>query len=646
MKQLKLNISAENCGKNNTLLNFELINISEDFANFNRICFNLIYPLVEKTVKNADLHKHVATYYELKQPQKNGLDIGEGWKFSLNMTSNLNQYTDLPSGVFAIYNDEIIDIEYSLADKLAAKPILEFGEENDQDIGREIPVFSRRVNCFPQPQNIKHGELIADLSIGFNVNAAAIYTNCFEHAAEVESDFASDIVLFNSSTTGMPLNIIVDGFLQEDAYCLSISSQKVDIFAANLGGVHNAFMSLWQIAALNPKSVPCVEIDDAPRFEWRGQHLDVARQFFSVAEVKRFINHMALYKLNKFHWHLVDDEAWTIEIKALPQLTETISTRGYGQTMHPAYGSGGQSSGGFYTQVEMREIVAYAAKRNVEVIPEIDIPGHCFALLKTMPELLEAGDQSEYASVQGYEDNCLNPALPQTYAFLDTVFAEISQIFNSEYIHIGADERAHGSWEKSPKVAELMAANGYNSTEQVQTHFLNKVQDIAQKYGKKTGTWEEASEQGDIKKDGYIVSWKGVEAGIDAAERGYNVVMSPAQFCYFDMAQSAQFDEPGLTWTGSWVSMETTYGYDPIPQGTKPEVAAKYKGIQGCLWSENLYDKSIVDHQMFPRIIALSEICWLAPERKNFANFRRDLKQLHRPMLDVLGIKYRIRDFE
>ena len=640
MKPLKLNIVAEISNNEQTNLAFTLANVSPDTVAFDKLCFTFIYALIKKTYSNAKIIKQVGTYYELAVP-KGELSAGEDWQFDCLVETVLNQYTDLPAGLFAMNGDELIEVEYSRADKIAARIVDAVDDAEPVLMSKN----SRKMNCFPLPQEIEYLASIADLSRGFAINADDIFAQCFANVIEIEGDLAGEHNLFCLSDQGMELNLIADDGLASEAYRLTVSTSKIDLTAADAAGIHNGLMSLWQMAVLDKANVACVEINDAPRFEWRGQHLDVARQFFSMDEVKRFINHMALYKLNKFHWHLVDDEAWRVEIKALPQLTEQISSRGYGQISEPSYGSGAHDEGGFYSQQDMADIVAYAAKRNIEVIPEIDIPGHCHALIKLMPELLEAEDKSEYTSVQGYEENCLNPALPQTYDMLDKVFAEISQIFTSEFIHIGADERAHGSWEKSPKVAELMAEHGYNSTEQVQTHFLNKVQDIAAKYGKKTGAWEEASEQGDIKKDGYIVSWKGVEAGINAAERGYDVVMSPAQFCYFDMAHSTDFDEPGLTWTGGRVSLQNVYEYDPIPHDVSAEVAAHFKGIQGCLWSENLYDKSIVDHQIFPRMIALSEICWVDAKRKNFADFKHDLQHYHQAMLDGLNIQYRRKDF-
>lgn len=638
---MKLKVDLKQLDETQTELTFVVSNLELGAVEIDKICFSLVDATAHKVIVNGEIGLQKGSYIEILPLSLLRLSGGDVWQFCLIVDAVFNQYTDMPAGVFIVSDGEIVDVEYTKADKIAARGI------DDVVLAEQVlgDVKSRELNCFPLPRDVKVFDEFVDLSGGFEVLADDMFAQSFGNAMDVENDFNVADKLFAQSPDGMALRIKFADDVVNEGYRLCILVDGVEIYACDGAGVHNALMSLWQIAALEPSHVACVEISDAPRFEWRGQHLDVARQFYSVDEVKRFINLMGLYKLNKFHWHLVDDEAWRIEVLALPQLTERIANQGYSEFVEPLFGSGGQKSGGFYSQQDMRDVVAYAAKRNIEVIPEIDIPGHCYALIKCLPELAERGDGSEYKSVQNYENNCLNPALPQTYEFIETVFAEISEIFTSDFIHIGADERPHGSWEKSPKIAELMGENGFNSTEQVQTYFLNKVQEIAGKFGKKTGAWEEATEQGDIGKDGYVVSWKGVEAGIDAAERGYNVVMSPAQYCYFDIAQSADFDEAGLTWTGGRVSMRETYNYEPIPQDTSAEVAAKFKGIQACLWSENLYDKSILDHLMFPRMIALSEICWVARDGKDFAGFKQDLKTWHRPMLDKLKIDYRQRDF-
>jgi len=636
-----------------TQLDFSLTNSSAEPISIDKLATTFIYPIDQSSFVNAKVLTHSGTYLEFggQSAQPILLQSGQSWKFSGNASAVLNQYSDMPAGFFALSGDKVIDVEYTKEDKLAtsiSKVEISAAVEEVAAVATkniDTGVESRAINCFPLPKSIVMGQGTADLTVGFVLKAHSQLQSQFFCMQEIESQLACADKLFVLAEKGLTLDIQLDAVLETEAYQLNISAAGILIKASDRAGVHNALVSLWQIASLNVHSVACMQIDDGPRFEWRGQHLDTARVFYTVAEIKTFINHMSLYKLNKFHWHLVDDEAWRMQVNAYPQLCEKISSRGHGQLVEPQYGSGAQASGGFYSQQQMREIVDYAAQRNIEVIPEIDIPGHCYALLKLFPELSEAEDQSDYQSVQGYRNNCLNPALPATYQFLERVFKEVAEIFPSQYVHIGADERPEGSWQKSPKIAALMAEQGFSSTEQVQSYFLNKVQQMLARLGKKTAAWEEATEQGELAKDGYIVSWKGTVAGINALKRGYQVVMAPAQHCYFDVAQSRHWDEPGLTWTGGRVGLQQVYDYNPLGEEISANLVANLKGIQGCLWSENLYDKSIVEHQLFPRIIALAEICWSEPSRQNFSSFQADLKNYHQPLLDALQINYRRRDF-
>ena len=488
-----------------TQLDFSLTNYSDAAISIDKLATTFIYPIDPTSFVNARVMTLTGTYLEFaaQSAQPILLQSGQSWTFSGNASAVLNQYSDMPTGFFALYNDQVIEVEYTKDDKLATR--ISRLKVSAETVVKPIPkipdsdagINSRQINCFPLPQTIAMGQGTADLSIGFVLKADPQLQQQFFAMQDIEAQLSCKDNIYTLVDKGVALEIQLDSDLGSEAYQLNISDSTVVIKASDRAGVHNALVSLWQIAVLNRDSVPCLQIDDAPRFEWRGQHLDTARVYYTVGEIKTFINHMSLYKLNKFHWHLVDDEAWRMEVKAYPQLCAEISSRGHGQLIEPQYGSGAQTSGGYYTHQQMRDIVDYAAVRNVEVIPEIDIPGHCYALLKLLPELCEAQDQSAYQSVQGYRNNCLNPALPATYRFLESVFKEVAQIFPSQYVHIGTDERPQGSWQKSPKIAALMAEHGFSSTEQVQSYFLNKVQRMLAHLGKKTAAWEEATEQGD-----------------------------------------------------------------------------------------------------------------------------------------------------
>ena len=644
MNKLDLNITITASLKATTALNFTLTNNSPNPISLDKLCFTFIYVFNPDKFNNVRLLRHQGSYIELEPEQSIELAPAQAWSFSAQVSAVLNQYSDMPCGFFIVKDDICTRVVYDKSAKLAARAAFVDSAASPSEVrSNSQDINSRQLNCFPLPLDITHLNYSLDLSVGFNCTASKEFKHCWHNIIAIEQDFALSQPLFNNLNQGISLKIECDAEFSPEAYQLSISSAGVKIRAADSQGVQHALISLWQIAVLNPAVVPAVIITDAPRFIWRAQHLDTARVYYTVAEIKRLLNQMALYKLNKFHWHLVDDEAWRLEIKALPQLCQKISQRGYRELVPPQYGSSAAASGGYYSPEQVREVIAYAAARNIEVIPEIDIPGHCYALLKLLPELSEPADKSEYKSVQGYQNNCLNPALEATYVFLETVFSEVAELFPSQYIHIGADERPAGSWEKSPLIGQLMQRHGFTTTEQVQSYFLNKVQAMLAKLGKKTGAWEEATEQGEIAKDGYIVSWKGVDAGLSAAKRGYQVGMSPAQYCYFDIAQSEHWDEPGLTWIDGRVDVQSTYSFNPIPPGFPTEFSANIIGVQGCLWSENLYDKSIVEHQLFPRMIALSEVCWSQPAQKHYPSFRHDLIKYQLPLLSVLNINYRRR---
>ena len=670
MSKLQLTISLNENIEINTIadisktelvsnLKFCLKNTAGTLIKLKKLAFTFIYPLKTGDLSNAKMSFKEGTYIELtNNDELLALAPNEVWEFSGKVNARLNQYSDMPTAFFVIDDsDDIHEVNYSKKDKLATSvnrinasqsaelSVTQASDHFDNYVNAEfkeshLAQKSRTINCFPKPQNIILSTETVDLSLGFTLEASAEFAQQFSNMQQIEADLNTQQALFKVSDLGVLLVLSEDSSLATNAYQLTIETKYVKIRAADVAGIHNALVSLWQIATNDMQKVTCLTIQDSPRFEWRGQHLDTARQFFSIAEIKNFINNMSLYKLNKFHWHLVDDEAWRVEIKACPELTAKLSERGYNQLLDPQYGSAAPATGGYYSQAQMREIVDYAKARNIEVIPEIDIPGHCFALMKLYPELNEAADASVYRSVQGYANNCLNPALPATYEFLEKVLSEVAAVFPCDYLHIGADERPEGTWENSPAIKALMQQQGFDTTEQVQTYFLRNVQQILKKLGKKTAAWEEASEQGEIEKDGYVVSWKGTQAGINALKKGYQVVMAPAQHCYFDIAQSNAWGEPGQTWINNYVPLRKVYEYNPLSQALDPSVYKNLKGVQGCLWGENLYDKSLVQHLLFPRIIALSEIAWTEHAQQNYAQFERDLKQLHQPTLERLKINY------
>ncbi|HEY9012590.1 MAG TPA: family 20 glycosylhydrolase, partial [Devosia sp.] len=361
-------------------------------------------------------------------------------------------------------------------------------------------------------------------------------------------------------------------------------------------------------------------IEDQPRMRWRGCHLDVARRFYSCEEVKQFLAIMAWNKLNIFHWHLSDDEAWRVEIEAFPELTQIGAWRGHGKPVPPLLGSGPEEAGGYYTKDAIRDIVAVGEDFGVEIVPEIDVPGHCYAMLQALPQLRDPGENGLYQSIQAFPNNCLNPAVEAVYEALETIFAEMIELFPSAYFHIGADEVPAEAWGSSPKANAMRKDVGAEGAAPLQAAFLKRVQAFLTSEGKITGAWEEAAQGGGIDKDNcYLVGWHTVEASQRLAAEGYAVVVSPGQAYYLDMANGEDWHECGAAWAG-WSSPEKTYNFQPNAGWSATETE-RLMGIQACIWSEPMTDRGVFDRLVFPRLSAIAEAGWTAPERRDFERF-------------------------
>ncbi len=388
------------------------------------------------------------------------------------------------------------------------------------------------------------------------------------------------------------------------------------------------------------------EIEDAPETGWRGSHLDVARQFYSSAEITRFLNILAWNKMNRFHWHLSDDEGWRVEIDAYPELTKIGAWRGHGMALPPLLGSGPEPQGGYYTKEAIRKIVALGQRLGIEIVPEIDIPGHCYAVLQSLPHLRDPGETGEYASVQGFPNNCLNPAYEPVYAFLETVIGELAELFPFKTIHVGADEVPLAAWSGSPlalklleKIADEAAADNHrklvntignlhgadeiegSATAMLQAEFLRRIQACIASKGCVTGGWEEAAHGNVIDKSkSYLVGWRNVEISAALAGQGYNIVVSPGQRYYLDMSNSQAFSEPGASWAG-WSGPQETYEFDPV-EGWTDAQKENFLGVQACIWSEPMTDRAIFDRLVFPRLSAIAETGWTRKEAKSWDRFR------------------------
>ncbi len=446
----------------------------------------------------------------------------------------------------------------------------------------------------------------------------------------------------SSATIKLLLNKTADTTLGSEGYHLTVSTKNIILRANADAGLFYGIQTLLQ---LFPKEIespalvsnmnwqtPCVTITDYPRFSWRGLMFDVSRHFFGKEDVKKFIDEMVQYKYNLLHLHLTDDQGWRIEIKSLPKLTSvgawSVRRTGPFGTFTPPDADEPRDYGGFFTQDDIRELVQYAKERFVNILPEVDVPGHSMAAIASYPDLSCTDGKETYrvnsgekimawpkgGGFYGLIDNTLCPANEKVYTFLDKVFTEIAQLFPFGYIHVGGDECAKNFWEKSAAIRELMQKEGLKSMEEVQSYFEKRVEKIVESKGKKLIGWDEILEGG-LAPDALVMSWRGVKGGIQAAKMGHQVVMSPTTFVYLDYMQGDSVTEPPVYAT---LRLKTTYSFEPVPDSVDPRLIL---GGQGNLWTEQVYNMRHQQYMVWPRALAIAECLWSPKEKKDWNSF-------------------------
>jgi hexosaminidase len=414
-----------------------------------------------------------------------------------------------------------------------------------------------------------------------------------------------------------------------EAYRLSVTPEKVVITANDVPGLFYGAVSLWQLATAGEPStadgirIPAVIINDAPRFAWRGLMLDVARHYLSPPFIKKMIDQMALHKLNVLHWHLTDDQGWRLEIDAFPRLTEVgawrvPAGRGAQRNIDPATGEP-RRYGGFYTKEEVRDIVAYAARRQITIVPEIDMPGHAQAAIAAYPEFGADGVQPQVSPDWGIHDYLFNVD-ENTFAAIETILAEVLELFPGEYIHVGGDEAVKDRWIASDSVQQRMRELGVEDETELQSYFIKRLERFLQANGRRLIGWDEILEGG-IAPQATVMSWRGIDGAIEAAKLGHDAVLAPWPILYFDHRQSGLASEP--PGRGLVVSLRDVYEFDPMP----PVLAAAGKehvlGVQANLWSEHIRTEERIGWMAFPRAAALAEVAWSQPERMDWEHFAR-----------------------
>ncbi|WP_423128130.1 family 20 glycosylhydrolase [Gaoshiqia sp. Z1-71] len=424
-----------------------------------------------------------------------------------------------------------------------------------------------------------------------------------------------------------------------EAYELLVEPQGVTVKAGTARGAFYGLATMLQLlpsAIESPEPVtrvnwtmPCVQITDQPRFVWRGMHLDVCRHFVPVEFIKKQLDVMALFKMNTFHWHLTEDQGWRIEIKKYPKLTELGSVRILGD---------GSKYGGFYTQEEVKEVVAYAAERFIDVVPEIELPGHSLAALVGYPQLSCTGGPFRVRNVWGVEPDVYCAGKDETFQFLEDIINEVVPLFPYEYFHIGGDECPKDRWKKCPDCQKRIRREGLKDEHELQSYFVQRIEKVLLAHGKKMIGWDEILEGG-LAPSATVMSWRGEAGGIEAAQQGHDVVMTPGNWVYLDHYQGSSQVEPVAI--GGYTTLEESYGYDPVPAELDGEKAKHVLGTQGNVWSEYLYTPEMFEYRIYPRIIALAEVGWTEKANKDYTDFLRRMDpQFER--LDYHGINYHI----
>ena len=436
--------------------------------------------------------------------------------------------------------------------------------------------------------------------------------------------------------------------MEAEEYRLTVDSDRIEIVS---GGPEGAFYAVQTLRQLLPRAafsgadaveIPCVAIEDGPCLAYRGLMLDVARHFFTVEEVKRTLDLMAMHKLNVFHWHLTDDQGWRIEIRKYPELTRVGSVRKRTLVGRDPGGEYDETCrydetpyGGFYTQEEIREVVDYAARRFITVIPEIEFPGHAVAALASYPWLGCTGERYEVRQTWDIDDRVFCPGRETTFEFMEGVLEEVLELFPSEYIHIGGDECPTKMWERCPACRARMAAEGLTRPRQLQGYATARIERFLLERGRRLIGWDEMLDGG-VTPTAVVMSWRGTEGGVRAARQGNEVVMAPTTHCYFDYYQTADTVGEPLAW-GGCLPVEQVYSLDPL-EGLSADERRFVRGVQANLWTEYIADFEQAQYMLLPRLSALAEVAW-SLDRKDVAGYRSRAERL-RGLYDACGYRY------
>lgn len=525
---------------------------------------------------------------------------------------------------------------------------------------------NQNIAIIPQPVSMKMGHGYFKLPENIRIkssNSTELQSiiNLFSKKISLASGYQTFVVnTVDNANIYLNLNENYDSKLGDEGYHLHVNHNSIKINANRAAGIFYGLQTLLQLLPKEIESkqlikqidwkIPLLEITDYPKLAWRGLMFDVARHFFTKEEVKQYIDAMAKYKYNILHLHLTDDEGWRIEIKGYPKLTEVgawnVKRIGEFGDFIPPKPDEPRDYGGFYTQEDIKELVAYAKERYINILPEVDVPGHSLAAIASYPELsctpeavnykVRSGekimDWSGGAPPKALVDNTLCPANELVYSFMDTVITQLAQLFPFEYIHVGGDEAPINFWQKNPQIKALMLREGIDDITKVQGYFTRRIEKIVESKGKKMMAWDEVLEGG-VSPSTAVMSWRGMKYGIEAAKNQHEVVMSPTSYAYLDYMQSDVITEPRVY---ASLRLNKSYEFEPIPDGVDPKYI---KGGQGNLWTEQIYNIRQAEYMTWPRAFAIAESVWSERGKKNWPEFFSRVEE-HFKRFDISETKY------
>lgn len=500
----------------------------------------------------------------------------------------------------------------------------------------------------PQPaeQRYEHGKFV------INSRTTLVYSPELRDAAIYLLDYLPLKRLSPNASSNNSLRLATDPSLAPEEYRLTVNSDGIVVQGGGYGGVFNGIQTLLQLLPDGiytknrrlPAEVVHCEISDKPRFDYRGLLLDVARTWIPAERLKRYIDLMAYHKINKLHLHLADDEGWRIEIKSHPELAQKGGFRGGDSPVHPRYAKFDEKWGGYYTRSQMRGIVAYAMARNIEIIPEIDMPGHSRALAAIHPEIL-CGYTPDTSATNGLDlRNVWCVARESNYELIDDIIRELSEIFPSKYIHIGGDEVDVSQWESCPDCRRLKREKGLQSGAQLENLFISRVSEILSRYGKRPAVWNEAVKGGLLRRSTRVYGWQSMKHCLEAADKGYPTIVMPGEYLYFDMKQSPS--EAGHTWAAIF-DAKKVLSLDLRKSGFDKRLMERVEGIEATFFSEiyiahNPESNDYLDYMLFPRLCAASEVAWCGERKRGWDEFYEALKGSHYGRMNSMGIAFRL----